>query len=496
MFFATRNRQPSGTLVTVVAGAEYKAVKLAFGNGSAPKRDFRFHFSGYGLTEGGVSPAESLVPNSVQTLDSVEIVYGGATYAMTLASSTVPAGGLGVWAAGVLPVDVAADAVFGVNVIYHGAVGNTQVPVYQVQPQRGERVYGAADLAGVQALLAAGGASNLAETASYWGPDIMVAKGWDARPVALVLCDSIGDQKNDDRLHADDRGNQGYLRRWLDRKDAVYGRVAHQMMGVSGAHAEFELLATNVPGSSPASPSIKRWQVLDEVIAFNGGQPPWTVIINQMAQNDIATTLPVTLTRVNGLLDRLLARYPGQLIVGLTLLPNTTSTDNWRTRASQSPRTNAAINGWGGVKYQYNDYVMSGMDGRLAASIDAYAPLHDATYPGTYPPPLFTTTLAVQAGTNGTATYTSIVVNDAPELGAFLVWGTPSSSNANHAGAVIAVDGTGPFTVTLDRTATQVAAAGTEVWAPSCADQVHPEEYLCSWMAEAIAQTEKGKLKG
>jgi len=497
MFFATRNRQPSGAVVTIAAGAEYKAVKLLFGNGSTPKRDFKLHFSGFSMTEGGASPAESQIPNATQNLDSVALIYNGVSYPCSLSASTIAAGALGVWASVLLPVDLAADDIFGVDVIYHGAVGETQIPVYQVQPQRGERVYGASSLSAVQTLAASAGPSNLIETASYWGPDLMVAKGWDGGPVALVANDSIGDQRNDDRLHADARGNQGYLRRWLDIKDPDFGRVPHHMMSVPGAHAEYLMLTTNVPGSSPPSPSIKVWQVLDEAIAFNAGALPWTVVVNQMGQNDLATDLSLTEARVNSMLGRIEARYPEQRIVGLTLLPNTTSTDNWLTRVNQSPRTSAAINGYpAGVKYQYNDYVKAGMGGRLAGSIDAYAPIHDPAYGGTWPAPYFTTTLAEQAGSNGTATYTTVVLNSKPQLGSFLVWGTPSSSNTGHAGSIVSISGIGPYTVTLDRTNTQVAAANSVVWSPNCADQVHPEEYMCSWLAANISQSEKATLVG
>ncbi len=118
----------------------------------------------------------------------------------------------------------------------------------------------------------------------FYGPDFMVGKDWDGRPVALVAGDSIGEARQEYAANADGRGNVGWLRRWLDT-DQGLGCVPHLMIGMPGAVAFRDLTGS---GSTIAT---HLWDVLDQVAAFNGSARPVTVLINQYGQND-TTPIP------------------------------------------------------------------------------------------------------------------------------------------------------------------------------------------------------------
>jgi hypothetical protein len=56
------------------------------------------------------------------------------------------------------------------------------------------------------------------------------------------------------------------------------------MIGMPGSGSVRELTG------SGAAIATRRWAILDEISAFNNGKKPFTVIANQMGQNDTAAT--------------------------------------------------------------------------------------------------------------------------------------------------------------------------------------------------------------
>jgi len=67
MFFATRNRMPSGTIVTAASGTNYVCSKIIVSTPQYKTRTFRFHLSGFASTEGGNSPQETIVTGTIGT---------------------------------------------------------------------------------------------------------------------------------------------------------------------------------------------------------------------------------------------------------------------------------------------------------------------------------------------------------------------------------------------------------------------------------------------
>ncbi|MBY5796457.1 SGNH/GDSL hydrolase family protein [Rhizobium leguminosarum] len=339
MFFATRNRMPSGNIVTAASGTNYVCSKIVVNTPQYKTRTFRFHLSGFASTEGGNSPQETVVTGTIGTpgnavvADAMFIRVAGLFYQCTFAglnTVTVADQTNGAWTDELTIPDVAPESEIEIWLFYHTAVGEKIWPVYRIQKHRGERVWGAGDLATLLAFkdtpLADSTAAldtNYATVAQpqYYGPDFMVAKGdWDGRPIVLGLVDSIGEARQQFSAAADARGNLGWLRQWLDR-DSGIGRIPHLMIGMPGNGSVRELTGTG------AAIATRRWAILDEITAFNNNQKPFTVIANQMGQNDTAATYTQFFnTNYRSLITRLRARYPGVKIVALPPLGRTVST--------------------------------------------------------------------------------------------------------------------------------------------------------------------------
>jgi len=339
MFFATRNRMPSGTIVTAASGTNYVCSKIVVNTPQYKTRTFRFHLSGFASTEGGNAPQETVVtgtigaPGNSVVADAMFIRAAGIFYQCTFAgvnTVTVADQTNGAWTDELTIPDVDPESEIEIWLFYHTAVGDKIWPVYRFQKHRGERVWGAGDLATLLAFKDTPLADSTAALDTnyatqtqpqYYGPDFMVAKGdWDGRPVALAVVDSLGEARQQFSAAADARGNLGWFRRWLD-KDGGIGRIPHLMIGMPGNGSVRELTGT---GSAIAT---RRWAILDEITAFNNNKKPFTVIANQMGQNDTAATYTVYFnTNYRSLVTRLRARYSGVKIVAFPPLGRTAST--------------------------------------------------------------------------------------------------------------------------------------------------------------------------
>ncbi|MBX4925961.1 hypothetical protein [Rhizobium binae] len=341
MFFATRNRMPSGAIVTAASGTNYVCTKIVVNTPQYKTRTFRFHLSGFASTEGGNSPQETVVTGAIGTpgnsviADAMFIRVAGVFHQCSFAGSntvTVADQTNGAWTDELTIPDVAPESEIEIWLFYHTAVGDKIWPVYRIQKHRGERVWGAGDL---DTLLAFKDSPLADSTAAldtsygqqaqpqYWGADFMVAKGdWDGRPVALGFVDSIGEARQEYSSAADARGNLGWLRRWLD-KDGGSGRIPHCLVGMPGAGSLREYTGS---GSSIAT---RRRDIIREIKAFNGNKLPFTVIANQMGQNDTSTSYSTWFnSNYRGLVGRLRTEYAGVRIVAFPPLGRTTITRN------------------------------------------------------------------------------------------------------------------------------------------------------------------------
>ncbi|TBE69128.1 hypothetical protein ELH00_10625 [Rhizobium ruizarguesonis] len=376
---ATGTRWPTGSTTnpwSYAAGLNYQCSKLFFGSPDYPTNDFLIPFVGFALTEGGNAPQETQGPTTDTLLDEAFFIHpNGTEYPILfggLAAATITANTGIVYGQVTLPTWLPAWSIFGIRTVYHGNVGESRLGSYRIQRHRGEKFWGAGDLASIRALATANGPSTPALDPDNWyntvgnatnsqqqayGPAMVLAKGWDGRPVPLMLADSLA-ERQEIAASADERRNMGIWRRWLDQRDPVWGSLIPVVMGVPGAHSEYEL-TTN---------ALKRWVMIDYIRdTFNGGKNIWTFVLDQSGRNDTSTTLSLWQSRKFGLDDRVKNRYGADThIVGITIMPTFTSSDAGRTVAGYS--TTATWNPVTGVLASLNASILASP--RFAKVID------------------------------------------------------------------------------------------------------------------------------
>ncbi|NEK42886.1 hypothetical protein GR250_15810 [Rhizobium leguminosarum] len=337
MFIGSRARMPSGNIVTALAGTNYYCCKIVIPSPQFVTRTFKFHLPGFASTEGGNSPQETIVTGTVGTpgnsvvADALYARIGGVFHQCTFGgnnSVTVVDQTNGQWTDDLTTPDVPPETDIELWLFYHVAAGEKVWPVYRVQKHRGERIWGANDNASLLGFMA----DPLADSTpaldtgygtqaqpQYYGPDaFMLAKGdWDGRPVVLAFVDSIGESRQEYSAAADARGMIGWLRRWLDKDDGI-GRIPFCMIGMPGAGSVREYTGS---GTSIAT---RRRDIIREIIAFNGGKWPFTVVGNQLGQNDTSTSYNTWFnTNYRSNVSRIRAEYPDVKIVAFPPLGRT-----------------------------------------------------------------------------------------------------------------------------------------------------------------------------
>lgn len=331
---------------TYASGLNYQCSKLFFGSPDHPTRTFLVPYLGFGLTDGGNAPQETINPNGDIVIDEAWFVHpNGTEYPILFGGNT----GVTVTAAtGVqfglvtLPADLPPWSVYGIRTVWHGTVGNTYIGGYRAQRHRNEKYWAAGDLASIQALAAANGAStadrdpdlrynaignvSTSQPLAYGPAQIFAKGGYDGRPVACVLADSLV-ERQEIAASADARRNMGVVCRYLDQRDAVWGSTPHIIMGLPGAKSANELNTS----------ALLRWNSFLDVVknTYNGGLDPWTFVLDQSGRNDNNATAATWLSAKTALPGtRIRNRYgAGTRIVGMTLLPTMGSSDSGRTVA-------------------------------------------------------------------------------------------------------------------------------------------------------------------
>ncbi|MFY7936628.1 MAG: SGNH/GDSL hydrolase family protein [Flavobacterium sp.] len=493
MFFATRNSILYGNLRVAPADTNYVSSMMYFSCPEYATNDYRFHFSGFSV--GASAPTEDRVAGNDMIIDEVWFTNNaGSTWVQGQFSAsnsyTVTSGSEGVWTDPVIfGTHTPADGKIGCYLIVHTSVGQNLLTTYRVQNHNGERVWGANNLATLQTqrnTITDASDSRLyndftgdftgygQNQQTIYGPDFMVGKGWDGRPVALVCADSIGESRQEFAVSADARGNLGYVRRYLD-KTSAQGRIPHFVIGCPGVTSQRELEAA----------SIKRWNVLDSIRAFNGGKDAWTVILNQHGNNDIGASFDINSNTYRSFVARLRARYSGCKIVAMPHLVQTSSADNWTSVGGQTYSGNNIYPT--GTRFLLRDAI----EGATSPYCDAVINNHvyeDPTDAGKWRTGLFETTLASAVGTDGIVTYPTIPITNTGAIqddGLVIV-----SLNQNR--TIRYVSGT---TLTLVQPSANILPSGEVLKSRSSTDGIHPSPRMCIYMADNIAQTEKLKLR-
>ncbi|TAY40140.1 hypothetical protein ELH89_08670 [Rhizobium leguminosarum] len=507
---ATGTRWPTGSTTnpwTYTAGLNYQCSKLFFGSPDYPTNDFLIPFVGFALTEGGNAPQETQGPTTDTLLDEAFFIHpDGTEYPILFggqAAATITANTGIVYGQVTLPTWLPAWSIFGIRTVYHGNAGENRLGSYRIQRHRGEKFWGAGDLASIRALATANGPSTPALDPDNWyntvgnatnsqqqayGPAMVLAKGWDGRPVPLVLADSLA-ERQEIAASADERRNMGIWRRWLDQRDPVWGSLIPVVMGVPGAHSEYEL------AGSGASIATRRWAMIDYIRdTFNGGKNIWTFVLDQSGRNDTSSTLSLWQSRKFGLDDRVKARYPGVHMVGITIMPTFTSSDGGRTVAGYS--TSAVWNPVTGILASLNASIMSSP--RFAKVIDMLPAFMSDTDPTKGPAAeLFPlgNVIGHPGNQDGTTTWDTIRLPSTVPLGSRISfeyqpgqWASRTLSGRTDRG-----DGTADYRV-AEIFATNVQDNATLLGHGMHTDFIHPALHGVLRTVSRIPQSEKAKF--
>jgi hypothetical protein len=137
---------------------------------------------------------------------------------------------------------------------------------------------------------------------------------------------------------------------------------------------------------------------------YSGNALPFTVLLNQLGQNDMANVYSTMRANYKGFITRFQTRYPGVRIDAIGVFRRTTSSDNFFTRSGQSQAVGnewalGAVPWGAGNKWQLEATMEAGMDGTLSFYIDTRPAWLDVTAPATWLGPAYVAPLAVQAGT-------------------------------------------------------------------------------------------------
>ncbi|TCS05363.1 hypothetical protein [Rhizobium sp. BK418] len=508
MFFASRgSRMPSGYAVdTTSIGLTYFASRLKFGNAPYRTKAPRFHFTGFAMNE-GFGPQETIVAGNDVVIDGVDLIVKGVTYLSDFSGTpgvTIASGAKGAFCdfptfTGEL--DPLED--FLVITRWHiASVGQKFIGPARIQKHRGEKYWAAADASTLAALIAADAPTTAVLDNFYavapgnqtnsqlicYGPDLMLAKGgWDGRPVVLGTGDSIGYGRQEVSASADLRGNLGWESKWLDL-DGGPGRIPHLFIGCPSAQSAREL----------ATSALLRWDILDDIKAFNGGKYPFTIVINQMGTNDANTTTATWKSRLVSLISRIKTRLGADMkVIQCTIPPQNGSTAAYSTAAAIT--VSAPV--WTTGRASINDDIRTnngfGHDGYLdidqawadyPANPDKFRAAVDIGQIGTL--------LSVTPG-DGSTTHPTGTADFQAKIGDSLLIEYQSGLYANRVVIDVSANGNGTCFVTFANTYNTAFQANAKTYWAVSPEGIHPQPgYIDHWIVPRLAQADKGKLVG
>jgi hypothetical protein len=510
MFFASRTQSPSGYPVdTTSLALTYFASKLKFGNAPYATREFWLHYSGFCMQE-GLGPEETNLPGNDAVIDGVILTVDGIDYSGDFSGSagtTITSGSKGAWCS--FPSflgDCTPDSDFIVTTKWHvGAVGQKFVANYRIQRHRGEKYWAAADGSALSALIAANGAStpvvdseryyNIApgnQTNSQlpcWGPDFMVAKGWDGRPVVLGTGDSIGYGRQAVSASADARGNMGWFHKFFDKDDPTYGRIPHYFIGNPSANSTRELNAN----------SLKRWDILDDIKAMNGGDKyPFTIVVNQMGTNDANAVISTWKSNIVSLINKIRTRLgAGTKIIQCTIPPQNNpltagnlgfTADGFSIKASTWTTGLDSINSdiRNNAGFNHNGYIDVNTAWVDPANPDRFMNAQGMGQVGT---------LISSIPGDGTSTHPTAVISWEPDYGEGLLIEYTANTYAARQIIDFSPVGDGTYNATFTNTYTTVVQSDAKAWRGISNEGIHPwDSYVDYWVLPRLSQSNKALL--
>lgn len=301
-----------------------------------------------------------------------------------------------------------------------------------------------------------------------FGPVLQAADNWDQRPVALIVGDSIA--AGNDNAEA---------RSWLS--DALYSTV-----GTRYGYANFAIHGTRASNQTGDNQYGRKAELIDSLIAINGGELPMTFIISEMGVNDAGTLDSEALrVKVKAFLDYIKAKWSSVKLYQTTYTPRVTpdpATVQTDTAAMLTKTASPeAADRWGVAEWiktkpaPITDFidVREAWTGSPTGTV-WFVPPWDAK---------LTAAAAVGA--------TEIQVDVAPPAEIVPVIGVNTANVETTLIPITDITGTGPYVVKLGKALTKAHAVGDVVKATPAADGLHPEEGYMSKRAQAVVEAAK-----
>lgn len=402
--------------------------------------------------------------------------------------------------------DLAADTTYFLDVFFHMPSASGAWPADQGFFLAGESARDARtpDLAR-SAINAAGVGAALG---GYFAPAMLAAKGWDGeRPVVAIFGDSIEDGSNVSAALASARGDIGFVREALG--DTASG--AWNNMHLSRwASSPVTLYTDNLNGLGGRN----LVDALDDCMKLVQREPMFNAIVHQHGRNALGggNALAAAQNTFNRAYTKMATTWPGVAIFQTTITPYTKAANNTRgtTVDDQAPVDLANTDAATGSFRQFHDWLMAGVGGRAALTIDTAAAARDPVHMDRWGVDPYRATLVAAVA----AASTNVCrLSAAPAIGDTLVFepGTDNVDTTSKVGIVTSVSRLGehdyqvvlnggrrsqanPVSPAWASRINRAHAAGSEVRITRSHDLLHPSQRT-QWAMRDILITHKPFMK-
>lgn len=305
----------------------------------------------------------------------------------------------------------------------------------------------------------------------FYGPSLAISDGWDGRPVALVMGDSIAFGSYE-------------ARSWVTSGlGTTYG-------GIDVPYANFAVQGTRPANSYTIAPGIaqRKDQLLRSAINFNGGRTLWTAIISEHGVNDAGGTNGGQLTSkvFDGFLRYMHYRFrPASVaLMQTTYTPRVQPNADTAWLYSYPDTTASTTSDPASDRWKVSDLIIA-TTWPLSGYIDVREAWTGSKTGTKWREGQGTGTLTAAAAIGAT----QLTVSSRPSLGDTAVPGAGSSATVEQAGQITAITGSGPFVITLDTPTTKAHASGEAIRYATTGDGVHPTPGTMGWKlaAQAVA---------
>lgn len=434
----------------------------------------RFLFTNWTLTT--ATPQETNCGNTVTIEDLSIIIGGGARTRLTFnggATGYTMPDDSEIWSDANDLIAIPPNTVCRVTVAWSVPSGTSYIctPANGISQTMGDRTETSSS--SLAAKVMAGGVSTTLptdNTVNAFMPNCMVAKGWDGRPVGLVVDSSIGQGIGTSRLVRNMFGEQGYIGIGLASNYNGAPRYPNANFAIAGGYAG------GIFGAGAAQGIGKRIRAFAAL-----PNQPFTFIYSGLGTNDANSTLSTWKSSLSTMWAAFRTAWPTAKLIQATLWPRTTSTDGFTTVANQT-----AVGDWAypaGSYWGLHSWIKNNGNGNIDAHIDITGIVDNVLGGGTRGKwrvdilDGWQTTLS--AGVSANATFVTMAAQ--PRAGAVIAFTT---DNAEAKPVLVLTSAAAPFTVNFMVNVANAHASGGTVKEAVCYDGTHPGDLISEFVGD------------